>query len=229
MLEPQQVFARNILLWGEEKQRRLAASCVLVAGMGGLGSTVSEILVRAGVGTLILLDNDVIDAPDLNRQIQYTQHDLGKAKVEVAFHKLSDIHGCTTIIPLQQRLEDHPEQRQAFRQYKVHGIADCFDSFASRLILERYLEENMFLVHGGVQSEYGQVTTMIPRQTPLFSELYARLEDSGSALPVCPQSATCIASLMAHEIINNLWGTPKLANTLLLIDLTDFSLSKIQL
>ena len=229
MIDPQELFARNILFWGEEKQRQLAESRILVAGVGGLGGTVSEILVRAGVGALLILDDGVIDEPDLNRQIQYTQHDLGKAKVDVAAQKLSAIHGRTTIIPIRKRLEDDPELHDSLRQYKIHGIADCFDTFASRFALETFLEDDMFLVHGGVQSDYGQLTTMKRGQTPLFSELYAQMQDSNSPLPVCPQSVICIASLMAHEIMNNIWGEPKLLNTLLIVELADFSFSKIQL
>ena len=229
MIDPQQLFARNILFWGGKKQQQLAEARVLVAGVGGLGCTVAEILVRAGVGTLVILDSGIIDEPDLNRQIQYTQEDLGKAKVEVAARKLSAIHQQTTIIPIRKRLEDDSALQDSLRQYKVQGIADCFDTFASRFVLEKSLEEHMFLVHGGVQNDYGQVTTMKRGKTPLFSELYAQMEDSTSPLPVCPQSVICIASLMAHEVMNNLWEEPKLLNTLLIVELADFTFSKIQL
>lgn len=229
MIDPQKLFARNILFWGDEKQKQLAEARILVAGVGGLGSTVAEILVRAGIGTLVILDDGIIDEPDLNRQIQYTQNDLGKAKVEIAARKLSSIHQQTTIIPIRRRLEDDPALRDSLRQHKVDGIADCFDSFESRFVLEKSLQDNMFLVHGGVQSDYGQVTTMKRGQTPLFSELYAQMEDSDSPLPVCPQSVICIASLMAHEVMNNIWQAPKLLNTLLIVELADFTFSKIQL
>lgn len=229
MIDPQTLFSRNLLFWGEEKQQQLANARVLIAGVGGLGCTVAEILVRAGIGTLVILDDGIIDEPDLNRQIQYTQDDLGKAKIEVAARKLSAIHQQTTIIPVRKRLEDDPALRDSLRQYKVDGIADCFDTFASRFVLEKSLEERMFLVHGGVQSDYGQVTTMKRGQTPMFSELYAQMEDSDSPLPVCPQSVMCLASLMAHEVMNNLWQEPKLLNTLLIVELADFTFSKIKL
>lgn len=229
MIAPEKLFARNLLFWGKEKQQKLAEACVFVAGVGGLGCTVAEILVRAGVGRLIILDHGIIDEPDLNRQILYTQEDLGKAKVRVAAEKLSVIHQQSTIIPIRKRLDEDPALFETLWQYRFHGIADCFDTFRSRFILEQLLKEGMFLVHGGVQSDYGQITTIKKNKTPQLQELYSHAEDSDSPLPVCPQAVSCIASMMAHEVLNNLWGTPQLLNTLLIIELSDFTFSKIQL
>ena len=102
------IFARNVLHWGEATQQTVADSCVLVAGVGGLGCAVAELLARAGVGTLLLVDSGVIDPPDLNRQILYTAAELGRPKIEVAAEKLAAIHQHTTIVTLPMRLEDDP-------------------------------------------------------------------------------------------------------------------------
>ncbi len=229
MRAAERIFARNLLFWGKDKQQKLAEASVFVAGVGGLGCTVAQILVRAGVGTLIILDNGIIDEPDLNRQILYTEDDLGKVKVEVAAKKLSAIHHHSTIIPIRKTLEDDPELFTSLRQYRFQGIADCFDTFRSRFVLEKLLTDDLFLVHGGVQNDYGQITTIKKHKTPLLQELYAQMEDADSPLPVCPQAVSCIATLLAHEVLNNLWGTPQLLNTLLIVELADFTFSKIQL
>lgn len=225
----EKIFARNLLTWGPEKQQQLAEACILVAGVGGLGSTVAELLVRAGVGKLILLDAGIVDEPDLNRQIQYTSDDLGKLKVEVAAQKLSRIHHHTAITPINRRLENDSLLFDSLWQHKFIGIADCFDNFSSRFVLEQLLKDDIFLVHGGVQNDYGQITTIQPGVTKPLKDLFPNVEDATSPLPVCPQIVVCVASMMAHEVINAVWGTPQLLNTFLIIELSDFSFSKIQL
>jgi molybdopterin/thiamine biosynthesis adenylyltransferase len=229
MAEFDEIFARNILAWGKEKQQILADACVLVAGVGGLGSTVSEILVRSGVGKLIIIDNGIVDEPDLNRQILYTLDDLGKVKVDVAVEKLSAIHKHSTIIPINKRIKADAKLFETLWQYKFRGIADCFDNFSSRFVLEQLLKKDMFLVHGGVENNYGQITTIKKNATRMLKDLYPNFEDPTSPLPVCPQIVSCIASMMAYEVLNNLWDTPQLLNTLLIVELSDFSFSKIHL
>jgi adenylyltransferase/sulfurtransferase len=229
MEEFDEVFSRSILSWGEEKQHQLARACILVAGVGGLGCTVAEMLVRSGVGTLIILDNGIIDEPDLNRQILYTRDDLGKAKVDVAAEKLSRIHTHSTIIPVNDRIVADPTLFERLWHYNFHGIADCLDNFTSRFILDDLLREGMFLVHGGVQDDYGQITTIKKQATKTLKALYPNVEDAESPLPVCPQIVSCVGSMMAYEIVNNLWSTPQLLNILFIIELSDFTFSKIQL
>lgn len=224
-----EIFSRNILAWGEDKQQQLAEACILVAGVGGLGCTVAEILVRSGVGTLILIDNGIVDEPDLNRQILYTLDDLGKVKVEAAAEKLSRIHAQSTIIPVNSRIVADPALFDRLRHYNFHGIADCLDNFSSRFIVEELLNEELFLVHGGVQNDYGQMTTVKKNVTRTLKALYPNVEDAHSPLPVCPQIVACVGSMMAHEVVNNLWNTPQLLNILFIIELSDFTFSKIQL
>lgn len=224
-----EIFSRNILTWGAEKQQILANACILVAGVGGLGSTVSEILVRSGVGQVIILDNGIVDEPDLNRQILYTLEDLGKVKVDVAAEKLSVIHKQSTIIPINRRIQENSRLFETLWQYKFQGIADCFDNFSSRFVLEQLLKEDMFLVHGGVERDYGQITTIKKNRTRMLTDLYPNVAEPDSPLPVCPQIVSCVASMMAYEVLNNLWKTPQLMNTLLIVELSDFSFSKIQL
>ena len=229
-MTPELVFSRSIKAWGADKQQRLAECSVLVAGVGGLGCAVAQVLIRAGVGRLILMDASVVDEPDLNRQILYTAADLGRPKIEVAAEKLAAIHHQTTIVTLPMRLEDDPVHLRAARQYAFHGIADCFDTFRSRFVLEKLLAPEQFYVHGGVLNDYGQITTIKQGVTRPLRDLYADAEDStDTPLPVIPSIVICVGTLLAHEVLNNLWGAPQLLNTMLVVELSDFTFSKITL
>ena len=86
------MFSRNIKFWGDEKQKILANSSILIAGVGGLGCTIAEALTRSGIGKLILIDKDIVEISNLNRQILYDNNDIGKSKVEVAKQKLKAIN-----------------------------------------------------------------------------------------------------------------------------------------
>ena len=77
-------FSRQLLVWGDEKQNRIAESTLLVAGLGGLGATVSQILARSGVAALHLVDEGTVALSDLHRQSLYGECDIGRKKVLVA-------------------------------------------------------------------------------------------------------------------------------------------------
>jgi molybdopterin-synthase adenylyltransferase len=229
MITSDEVFSRSSGVWGEEKQKMLAGSSILIAGLGGLGGFVAETLVRSGVGKVYLVDDGIVDAPDLNRQILYTKKDLGLPKVNIAAERLSAIHGLTEIIPLQQRLVDHQSFGIDCPLDKIDGFVDCLDNYPSRYFLEQVIPDKAFLVHGGVQEHYGQVTTIRKNITPSLKSIYANTEDSKSPMAVCSQAVSCIASIMSYEVLNNIWGHPQLLNSMLIIELSDFTFSKIKL
>ncbi|MBU2513171.1 HesA/MoeB/ThiF family protein [bacterium] len=229
MITSDRVFSRNIGVWDRVKQQTLADSSILVAGAGGLGCFVAQTLVRSGIGRLYLMDDGIVDVPDLNRQILYIKDDLGLPKVTIAAERLSAIHGLTEIIPLQQRLVENRLLEINCPLAEIKGFVDCLDNYPSRYLLERMLPEKAFLVHGGVQEHYGQVTTIRKDLTPSLKSLYANTEDSDSPMAVCSQAVSCVASIMSFEVLNNIWGKPQLLNSLLIIELSDFTFSKIKL
>ena len=228
MEEAHEIFSRSISVWGEKKQAILAKSTILIAGMGGLGCIVSQILVRAGIGRLLLLDNKDIDRSDLNRQALYSLDDLGRSKVEIAAQKLSSFTASTEIIPLHLTIEQN-QFPHILSQYSFDGIADCLDNYQSRFILETLLSNECFMVHGGVQDDYGQVTTIVKHRTLFLKDIYYGVKEPALPIAVCPQIVFCLGSLMAYEVQKNLWGNPELINSLLIIELSDFSFSKVLL
>jgi molybdopterin/thiamine biosynthesis adenylyltransferase len=229
MKEQSDIFSRSILVWGEEKQRMLSDACIMIAGVGGLGCFVAELLVRNGIKKIVLVDHGNVDRPDLNRQILFTSHDLGKSKVETAVIKLSAIHGLSEIVPVNLDIRQTRDLQCLVEQNQIHGIADCLDNYRSRFALETVLTPALFLVHGGVQGDYGQVTTIRKEGSVKLAKLYANAETMQTPLPVCVQAVASIGAMMVQEILNNLWGQPQLLNQLLIVELTDFTFSRIQL
>ncbi len=219
------IFERQISFWGEEKQHLLKEASVFVAGLGGLGCLLSEILVRSGVGKVYIFDRDTVRETDLNRQFFYTQYDLGKRKIDVASDWLSRIHAYTDIIPMYGDILEG----DFFLPGDINGVADCLDNFESRFALWKSLEKGLFYVHSGVEAFFGQVLSLIKGRSSDLSEIFANYDDSERIIPVSANSASVVSSLASTEVIYNLFNEPKLLNTILVIDLSDYSFNKIRL
>lgn len=133
-------YARQVLLagWDIEAQLRLKASRVVMIGAGGLGCPASETLVRAGLGQVHLIDDDVIEASNLQRQSLFVAEDIGKPKATTAAQMLSKIN------PLVKSNGEVARLREA-NAYELLGIAsgkpnlllDCTDNFATRDVINR--------------------------------------------------------------------------------------------
>jgi len=143
-------YERNIRVLGEEGQKRLRESSVLIAGVGGLGSFVATELALTGVGTLILVDKDTIELSNLNRQILYTEKDIGKRKVEIAVRRLRDINPEVRVRGFHKDIREINEKADVY--------VDCLDNWEARTALACLAEKyEKPLVHGGVDSYNGQV------------------------------------------------------------------------
>ena len=219
-----EIFQQNIQFWGEEKQKILSDSSVLIAGMGGLGCAAAEILTRAGIGKLILIDNGIVEASNLNRQILFDVCDIGNPKVDVAKRKLQAINPELKVETIQTDIID---LKQAHLPHFT-GIADCLDNFATRFKLEKLMQSHQFLVHGGVKNDFGQITTIKIGVTQTLKEIYPGVHIPVT-VPIIPQTATAIGSLMVQEIINNLFDKPQLINKMLILELVDFSMFKVKI
>jgi len=220
------LFSRNIKFWGAEKQALLKESSILIAGVGGLGCTVAENLVRAGIGKLILVDNDIVTETNLNRQILFDRFDIGKSKVITAQKKLLRINNEIEIIAIDKKIESIEDIRAINTDYC--GIADCLDNYESRFILNDALKNDQFLVHGGVKNDFGQITTIKNGITQNLKQIFGDQKDEIEPA-VIPQTVITIGSLMAQEIINNIFGKPQLINKLLIVELSDFSMFKVEM
>lgn len=127
------VFQREINLIGEEQYQKLKNSAVAVFGLGGVGSYVAEALARAGVGKLLICDNDTVALHNINRQLYALHSTVGIPKAQVAFNRLKDINPDLQI-----------EVKQIFFSAETLGdfdlsnydyIADCIDTVTSKILL----------------------------------------------------------------------------------------------
>lgn len=198
---------------------------MLVAGVGGIGCLLSEILVRAGVGKIHLCDNGIVDPPDLNRQLFYVAADVGRPKIEVAAERLLQIHGRTRVVSsgvdvLSADFTFPPD---------VDVVADCLDNFAKRFAFWHKIPDGTAYVHAGVEQFFGQVLSLKVGELPSLENIFGNADTRERIVPVSAVSASTLGALAAGEVIHNIFGVPKLLRTILVVDLSDFSFEKIAL
>jgi sulfur-carrier protein adenylyltransferase/sulfurtransferase len=157
-------YSRHILLpeVGEAGQARLLKAKMLLLGAGGLGSPAAMYLAAAGVGTLGIVDADVVDASNLQRQILHATSRVGMPKVESAAKTISELNPDVKVVPYQERLTRANVER-LFADYEV--IVDGTDNFPTRyLVNDAGVWLGRTIVHGSIFRFDGQVTTFIPEK-----------------------------------------------------------------
>ena len=132
-------FSRTEMLIGKEKLSILKSKTVLIFGIGGVGSYVVESLARCGIGTLILVDNDVVSLSNINRQIIALHSTVGKPKVDVMKERILDINLDANVICHQEFVS--PENIDKFIDKKIDYIVDAIDTVKSKIaIIEKAKE-----------------------------------------------------------------------------------------
>ncbi|MBO4540479.1 MAG: ThiF family adenylyltransferase [Bacilli bacterium] len=135
------IFERSRALLGEEAFSRLADSHVVVFGVGGVGGTAAESLLRSGVGKLTLVDFDVVDPSNLNRQILFVSEDVGKRKVEAAKKRLLSINPQAKIEIINEKIG---ETFFDFHPLKADFFLDAVDDLSAKLTIAKYCLKNHF-------------------------------------------------------------------------------------
>ncbi|RLF88940.1 adenylyltransferase [Thermococci archaeon] len=221
-------YDRQIMLFGIEGQEKLKRAKVAVVGVGGLGSPVAYYLTAAGVGTILLIDEQTPELSNLNRQILHWEEDLGKnPKPLSAKWKLERFNSDVRIETFVGKLT----QENVHEVLKnVNIIVDCLDNFETRYLLDDYAHERGIpLVHGAVEGLYGQVTTIIPGKTRKLREIFPKVRKKGK-FPILGATAGIIASIQVAEVVKLITGYGKpLANKLLIIDLANNAYEIIEL
>ncbi len=129
----EEIFQRTQILLGKEAMSKLVASKVAVVGLGGVGSFAAEALVRSGVGQIVLMDNDVVDISNINRQLIATISTIGKNKADIVRARALDINPDLKIISLNTRYT--AETSGNFPWNEVDYIVDAIDSFPDKVAL----------------------------------------------------------------------------------------------
>jgi molybdopterin/thiamine biosynthesis adenylyltransferase/rhodanese-related sulfurtransferase len=174
-LTPQQLdrYSRHIMLSevGEKGQVKLLQSRVLLLGAGGLGAPAALYLAAAGVGTIGLVDADVVDMSNLQRQIIHATSRLGQPKVDSAETALLDLNPDVKVIKYQERLLSDNVERILSDGWDI--IVDGCDNFPTRyLVNDASIFHKIPVVHGSIFRFEGQVTSFIPFQGPCYRCLY---------------------------------------------------------
>lgn len=153
-------YDRNFNTFSPENQQRLEASTVAVIGLGGLGGSVCEMLARVGIGKLILVDGDVFEVSNLNRQILSEERLIGVPKAEAARDRVRAINSGVKIIHRVEFLDE----KNLYEQIKESDVVmDCLDSIDTRFKLQDAAKKaSVPIVSGAIAGVTGQVTTIFP-------------------------------------------------------------------
>lgn len=161
-------YARHLVLRevGEAGQERIKAARVLCVGAGGLGSPFSLYLAAAGVGTLGLVDFDVLDESNLQRQVLYGTKDIGRPKLEAATERLGDLNPNVRILTYAAQLTP-AEALEIFPAYDV--IAGATDNFPSRYVVnEACVRLGKPMVHAAIHRFEGQASVFFAAKGPCY-------------------------------------------------------------
>jgi len=212
-------YQRQIPILGEEGQRKLENSKIAVIGSGGLGCNVITHLASAGVKEFVIADGGSVEVSDLNRQFIYTDEDVKGKKTERATEWVKRINPRAIIKAIDRSVD--ADNIDMIGECDI--IMDCLDNRSSRMILNRYAFDNgIKVVHGGVESMFGQVTVVVPRETPCLECILPNTGDK--EIHSLSPMVGIIGATQAMEAVKILTGTGSaLAGKLLTIDAADNS------
>jgi adenylyltransferase/sulfurtransferase len=178
--EQLQRYSRHLSLpvIGKSGQKKISEAKVLLVGIGGLGSSAGYYLAAAGAGTLTLIDDDLVELSNLQRQIAHTVQSLGRPKVASASETFRSLNPDVQIITINGRLKADTVC-DVMRSNDI--VVDCSDNFPTRfLVNDACVRLGKPLVIGAVSGFEGQVTTVIPGDGPCYRCLFEAPPDTES-------------------------------------------------
>jgi molybdopterin/thiamine biosynthesis adenylyltransferase/rhodanese-related sulfurtransferase len=217
-------YSRHLILpeVGMEGQQRLKAAKVLCVGTGGLGSPLALYLAAAGIGTLGLIDFDVVDASNLQRQIIHSTKDIGRKKIDSAQEKLNALNPALNVVKHDTMLTS-ANALEIFAQYDI--IADGTDNFQTRyLVNDACVLLNKPNAYGSIFRFEGQASVFATEEGPCYRCLYPEPPPPG-LVPSCAEGGVLgilpglVGVIQATEVIKLILGKGEpLIGRLLLVD-----------
>ena len=237
-LDIQERYQRNVLVEGIgiEGQAKLSASKVLVIGAGGLGSPVLFYLAAAGVGTIGIVDDDVVNRTNLQRQILHFTNDIGRRKINSAEQKIAALNPDVEIITYQYRFTEQNAQKiidgsfESDNEYKEQQntcinpycegknlaggydfVVDCCDNYATKLLINDVcVQMGKPFSHGAVVAMRGEVMTYVPGSACYRCVFDAPPQDgllpTSSQVGILGAVAGIVGSIQATETIKYISG-----------------------
>ena len=205
-----------IPILGTKGQLRLKAAKVLIAGLGGLGTPAALYLAAAGVGTLRIVDSDVIQLSNLNRQLLYTTAEVGQSKSCCAQERMRQLNPNVKIEAFEERIEQHNVMDLVD---ECDLIVDALDNYPTRYIVNKAaIATRTPLLHVSLSEFDGVTTTIIPGRTPCLRCIFPE-PPPPAATPVLGAIPGIIGSIQALEATKYLAGVGTLlTGRLLLLD-----------
>ena len=221
-------YSRHVILddVGPEGQKRLLDARVLVVGAGGLGAPVIQYLAAAGVGAIGIVDDDVVERSNLQRQVIHGDGDVGRKKVDSAADFVADLNPDVDVERHELRL-DAGNARELVADYDV--VVDCSDNFATRYVVNDAARiEEVPVSHGAIYKFEGQATTLAP-DGPCYRCLFPEPPEPGTVpdcastgvLGVLPGTVGCLQATEAVKLLVEV-GDP-LVGRMLFYDAMDLS------
>ncbi|MDT8377306.1 MAG: HesA/MoeB/ThiF family protein [Desulfotignum sp.] len=194
---------------GPKGQARLAKSCVLIAGAGGLGSASAFYLAGAGIGHIKIVDHDTVDISNLNRQILHVDTALGQPKAVSAANRLTAFNPGIQVTGLCERIT---HERISAMLGGVDIIVDGLDSYETRQVLNRAsLKHGLPYVYAGVSGFDAMISCFVPGQTPCFECIFSgnapHPDQPAGVIGAAPGLAGSIQAMETVKLLLNV-GTP---------------------
>jgi adenylyltransferase/sulfurtransferase len=229
-------YSRHLLIpeIGEEGQQKLLDSHMLLVGAGGLGSPAALYLAAAGVGTLGIVDADVVDDSNLQRQVLHSTEALGRPKVESARERIEALNPDVDVVAYEERLTSETIDRVLDEGWDV--IIDGADNFPTRyLVNDASIWHDIPVVHGSIYRFEGQATVFKPFAGPCYRCLFPQPPPPELA-PSCAEGGVLgvlpgvIGSIQANEALKLALGIGEpLIGRLLLYDALEASFTEVGL
>jgi adenylyltransferase/sulfurtransferase len=229
-------FSRQLVLKniGPKGQKKILSSKVLIVGIGGLGCPAAENLVRAGIGTLGLIDNDIVNLSNIHRQSLFNSKDVKKPKVGVAAKKLKEINPLIKIETYKSRLNEK-NINNIINNYEI--IVDGSDNFKTKfLINDCCMKLKKKLITGAISKFDGHVFTFDfkDKKTASLKNFYQEKEVSDDILNcefegVLGTTASIVGTIQANEALKMIVEIGQnLKNQILIIDLLNLNFRKVK-
>ena len=224
-----QVMFRGI---GEEGQEKLEQSSIVIVGCGALGSNVANLLVRAGVGKVRIIDRDFVEYHNLQRQVLFDENDV-KEQLPKAIAAKRRLNAINSLVEVESVVADVNVSNVERLCSGMDVIMDGLDNLGTRyLINDVALKLGIPYVYGGAISSFGMTMTIIPGRTPCFRCVFPDILPSGT-MPTCETdgvlgtAAAAISSFEATEAIKILVGNYQLNKDLISLDIWDGSFQRL--
>ncbi len=193
--EPNMRYEKQEIFLGKEAQKKIQSSKIVIVGLGALGSVVVDQLVRAGIKKIILIDRDIVEESNLQRQTLYDENDIHKMKAAVAKEKLSNVNS-------EIKIESHCENlgRKNLNLLDSDLVIDCTDNFETRFLMNEYCKKKKIpWIYGAVAGSQGCVFSTLENAcfNCIFENVkpYATCNNFGIISP----ASNIVASLQVME------------------------------